>query len=822
MMLYLLTIQEIKNFGVLITAITESGEVREIRQEYTPWMVTVGLPKRYYKDSRKATVEATNLKRPFVGFCEGEQDVVKFRTHQRDVSTWRRYAHEVETPLVRQFCEERKLYPGWFDSESMQSVHSKTVPPNVLVASYDAECYSKSRDFPDASKESDCVTMIATSFQRLLGGPIKRHVVSLDAEASTSATLVVEQCNDEESMLQRFAEVINEHNPDFVIGYNTDGFDNGYINTRVKDKARFYKSLSRYPGISASYRCNTITNNQSGSMQRGRLYIPGRVCLDLLPHVRDHNKTLKFDRRYPSCKLDDVCKQELNAQKTGFSYEEIFAAHETKDPVANGKLVEYNVQDCDLVLALETKLQIILGLLQLSEISLTPVQDVVYRGVTCRVMNMFSQKAHAAGYYLNHQQINDTKEFKDFTNYHKRKRDDEEQDNDKSKFQGAHCFPVVAAVHTDNVLGVDYAALYPSIIRRYNICPTLLVLSQTTRPSTRRQLSDNKNEFATFVISEAEAPVPQLLTELTNARRDVKRQMKNAKNQTEYVVLNKRQLAIKIMSNSCYGFMGSSNSGGLGHPELAAAVTAYGRDLIRGVANYIIETYPGAKIVGGDTDSVYFTLPQDGNELVKSFKIGEDICTAIGKKFGAPIELEMEKVYKPMCYVAKKTYAAIMYESPDTEGKIDVKGMALVKGDSSPLTSALQLDIIKVIMQTQLNAWPTVEALVKSAIASIKTIDKSVLVKSVKLGSNYKNPDTVTSVQVAKKMKARGQQEPQPGELVPFLVSKTASKRVSDRADHPDHVLHLDYTYYIDRQIIKPLTRILDVLKGNWRESIIY
>ena len=62
MMLYLLTIQEIRNVGVLITAITETGEVREIRQEYTPWLVTVGLPKRYYKDSRKAKVEATNLK----------------------------------------------------------------------------------------------------------------------------------------------------------------------------------------------------------------------------------------------------------------------------------------------------------------------------------------------------------------------------------------------------------------------------------------------------------------------------------------------------------------------------------------------------------------------------------------------------------------------------------------------------------------------------------------------------------------------------------------------------------------------------------------
>jgi DNA polymerase elongation subunit (family B) len=298
--------------------------------------------------------------------------------------------------------------------------------------------------------------------------------------------------------------------------------------------------------------------------------------------------------------------------------------------------------------------------------------------------------------------------------------------------------------------------------------------------------------------------------------------MKYAKSPTEYAVLNKRQLAIKIMSNSCYGFMGSSNSGGLGHPELAAAVTAHGRDLIRGVALYIITTYPESQVVGGDTDSVYFTLPQDGNDLATSFKIGGEICKAMAKKYGAPIDLEMEKVYTPMVYLAKKTYAAIMYEAPLDKGKLDVKGMALVKGDSSTLTSKLQLDVIEVIMQTPLNAWPAVEALVKSAIASIKNIDKSVLVKSVKLGSSYKNPDSVTSVQVAKKMKARGQQEPQPGELVPYLVGTSMSSKVSSRADHPDFVLNLDYTYYIDAQIIKPLTRILDILNANWTESIIY
>jgi DNA polymerase elongation subunit (family B) len=163
-----------------------------------------------------------------------------------------------------------------------------------------------------------------------------------------------------------------------------------------------------------------------------------------------------------------------------------------------------------------------------------------------------------------------------------------------------------------------------------------------------------------------------------------------------------------------------------------------------------------------------------------------------------------------------------MYETPTSKGTLDVKGMALVKGDSSELTRTLQLKVITAIMQKPKEAWSTVESLVKEAITEIKTIDKTKLIKHVKLGSDYKNPEAVISFRVAKRIKVRGQQEPQPGELVPFLVGISSSTKIVDRADYPDHVTNIDYSYYIDRQIIKPLTRILDVLKCDWREIIIY
>jgi DNA polymerase delta subunit 1 len=178
-----------------------------------------------------------------------------------------------------------------------------------------------------------------------------------------------------------------------------------------------------------------------------------------------------------------------------------------------------------------------------------------------------SKYAHDSGFYINAP---------------KRKRGREEK---PEGFQGAHCFEVKQGIHTDLILGLDFASLYPSVIRRYNIDPSTLVLAPTKHPTMKRQLTDGKDEYAEFVPDVEQAPIPRLLEELGKSRTTVKKQMKSAVG-IEYDVLNQRQLAIKVTINSCYGFLGAS-TGPIGHPELTAAVTAYGRDLVRDTAQYM-------------------------------------------------------------------------------------------------------------------------------------------------------------------------------------------------------------------------------------------
>jgi DNA polymerase elongation subunit (family B) len=223
-------------------------------------------------------------------------------------------------------------------------------------------------------------------------------------------------------------------------------------------------------------------------------------------------------------------------------------------------------------------------------------------------------------------------------------------------------------------------------------------------------------------------------------------------------------------------------------------------------------------IVGGDTDSVYFTLPHVSS-LISAFDEGYKIAKTVSLIYGHPIQLEFEKVYTPMIYLRKKCYAAMMYETPSSNPSLDIKGVAISRGDTSPYTRALQLSVINLVMSGTDELWSKVLVLMTSAIQSVRQTDPLLLVKSRKLGAEYKFPDRQVQFQVAQRMKSRGEDAPQVGERVSWLVG-VGSGGIASRADIPTHVTEIDYKYYIDSQIIKPMKRILEALNPEWKKYI--
>ena len=128
--------------------------------------------------------------------------------------------------------------------------------------------------------------------------------MTLDAQSFTETDLVVENCETEEILLQRFAQVVKTNDPDILMGYNIDSFDMRYMHARLKDKALFYKILARFG--TARFGDSTFSSAQKGSFTTGKFEIPGRTTLDLLPQVKAYNATLKYNKKLENCKLDTV------------------------------------------------------------------------------------------------------------------------------------------------------------------------------------------------------------------------------------------------------------------------------------------------------------------------------------------------------------------------------------------------------------------------------------------------------------------------------------------------------------------------------------
>ena len=148
-MMYLLKIREVRNKGVLLTVVSEDGKLKHLEFEFTPHFYAINLPPRYLKDNRKAVIENVNLK-PWVGYTSKPQKVLKFTTHKRSLPTWSS-VYEVKTPILRQFMEHHDIRPGCFTDNLgiLKQVDLNDIP-NPLITSFDIECYSKSRAFPDA------------------------------------------------------------------------------------------------------------------------------------------------------------------------------------------------------------------------------------------------------------------------------------------------------------------------------------------------------------------------------------------------------------------------------------------------------------------------------------------------------------------------------------------------------------------------------------------------------------------------------------------------------------------------------------------------
>jgi DNA polymerase-2 len=517
----------------------------------------------------------------------------------------------------------------------MQCKPSQFVP-KFSVLSIDIECSENGELFSIglASNTYKCVLMIG------------------EAQAAHSW---IHWLDNEKILLQQFVKQVSTIDPDIIVGWNVVNFDFRLLIKRAAlHKVELLLGRNRQP---------ILWRDARNEVNQGFVSMPGRVVVDGIDALR--TATYQFD----SFSLENVAQTLLGKGKKTEDVDDRLAqiVHDfTHNKV---KLAEYNLQDCELVLAIFEHTKVLDFLTLRSQ--LTGLELDRMGGSVAAFINLYLPKLHRSGYIAPNR-----------------------PKNGGLASPGGYVMSSKPGLY-QHVLVLDFKSLYPSIMRTFKIDPLGLVEGLTSPDEAIEGYRGAK-------FSRDKHFLPDIITSLWQQRDAAKKNQDAARSQ-----------AIKILMNSFYGVLGSG-----GCPfydtRLASSITLRGHDIMQTTAKWIEQA--GYQVIYGDTDSTFVWLEgQYSNQQAN--QIGQSLALAINQKWQdniklehqLPCELEIEfethfsqflmPTIRGSELGSKKRYAGLKTTNEGDE--LIFKGLETVRSDWTQLAKGFQLTLYKMVFSRQ-------------------------------------------------------------------------------------------------------------------------
>ncbi len=488
------------------------------------------------------------------------------------------------------------------DWRTLKPIDRDDIAP-LRIASLDIESYSESGAFPNAFKEKDvCFQVAITTREFGREGYLDRKCLCVKKTSGG------ESFETEREMLERLGRYLREIDPDIVTGWNIFGFDLEYLYTRavVTGAGPDAHMWGRMRGLPNELVVKHLASNALGSNDLKMVPMIGRYVFDMFQDVKREHKLESYS-------LNNVSKTFLGDQKIDMPVKEMFSRFREGDPDKLGEVAEYCIKDTELPHRIAEKLCLIQNLIEMAKATWVPLSYLSERGQQIKVYSQICRKARELGFMVP-------------TMYSKATSDD--------KYQGATVLDAQTGAYYGPITALDFASLYPSIMRAHNLCYSSLVID----PRFGKIPGVEYEQYGPYRFAQAlraedgtMLPVPSLLPSILNElaafRKKAKKLMAAAEGTPMEAVYNGQQLAYKISMNSIYGFTGATK-GMLPCVAIASTVTMRGRQMIDETKNYVEEHFPGAKVRYGDSVMPWTPVLVKSwwNEEISSRTI-ESLCT---------------------------------------------------------------------------------------------------------------------------------------------------------------------------------------------------
>lgn len=768
-----------------------------------------------------------------------------------------RYPHEhfVE-PLTRYFQEE-SLSPGrWYsfplDRPSQVRVTYSCVEYDIMhgeltelskdeMSPY-VVCYY---DIETTSLDPETHPVIQVSLVFECEQVLDKHVVVLnDVDESVLEDIRCHICNSEREVLSTFSLLIREKDPDFLVAYNGVNFDNRFLNVRAslreKTDSRPASSevsdfffFSRFALKPCRLRDLRLSSSGMGDNLLRYFDLPGRSTFDWFVKLK---RDLTSEASYS---LNHFARSICGDEKKEMDHREIPVLQEGSKR-DRARLAEYCVHDSVLLARLNQARTMIIEILQFASVFGIVPEWVYFRGQQVRFISHMLRKVRrleAIPILLNVPTEGFVGAFS------------------VGKFEGATVNDPIRGFFKKPVIVVDWASLYPSIMRGHNLCHSTHIARnriaalvadgwEVVPPSTRgttdrviveHDIGDSKK---TYFVSEhvKRGILPIILEELASKRKAAKALHKkyaklskeeraNESHRILASVYDGQQLAMKVAMNSIYGACGAADTGKYPNLDISSTVTAEGREAMVIKKRILPVRFPTITIVYGDTDSIMMTF-EDVKTIAESGVRGKEVADFVTQYFrdelGLPtMVMEFEKSFLPYLQEGKKRYAGNKFE-PGVDDEmvhkgVDCKGIETERKDTLPFTKSLMTSILDDLMQRmdEAQALKTFESHMDRLVRNEVPFEDFIMKKNLSAKVSGKT-DSIVQAKVNKDRRDRDPgSEAATGEQVEYIIVNGFKKeKTTNLAQDPtfarENGLKPNRLWYFEHAIEEPVRKIFD------------
>jgi DNA polymerase elongation subunit (family B) len=344
--------------------------------------------------------------------------------------------------------------------EEIISRSNKTTIPKPLILSFDLEVNSEDQvTIPKASKPGDVVFQISCVFSRLGSHMCDKYLLSLGDPKENIVGSKVLTFNTEKQLLMGYRDLVNQINPNVIIGYNIFNFDIPYLMDRSNHKS-IYPEWSQQ-GFAKDRQGVQREIKWSSSAYKNQefrfLDCEGRLYIDLLPVVQRDFKLNDYKLKTVSTHFIGETKDDLDPKSIFRCYRE--GIKDNSDTASKYMSIcgKYCMQDSMLVIKLMEKLNIWYGLSEMAAVCNVPMITLFTKGQQIKVYSNLYK------YCLENKIVPEKDGY---------------TVSENERYVGAYVFPPVPGLY-ENVVSLDFNSLYPSLIISYNLDYTTCAFDPT-------------------------------------------------------------------------------------------------------------------------------------------------------------------------------------------------------------------------------------------------------------------------------------------------------------------------------------------------------